>query len=186
MTPERLRDGMPALLSDGFSRLFYDAGTSRLWSLSSGHVRRQWDSAPQRTVVEILMRRWLAESAEASCVFVTREDGHVLATTRRGTTNRWGLPGGRVDPGETPVMAAIRETREETGFEIVVDEVPLYVGPCDDGPLTVTYRARIVGTCARRPEDEDIRVGWVLPKKLQSGPFGAYNAKVLERAQAGA
>ena len=31
---------------------------------------------------------------------------------------RWGLPGGRVDPGETPTTAAIREVFEETGLAL--------------------------------------------------------------------
>lgn len=32
--------------------------------------------------------------------------------------NRWGVPGGKMEKDETPEAAAIRETREETGFDI--------------------------------------------------------------------
>jgi|688.fasta_scaffold68198_4 mutator protein MutT len=32
--------------------------------------------------------------------------------------NKWGIPGGKVDKGETPLQAAIREVKEETGYDI--------------------------------------------------------------------
>ncbi|MDO9588488.1 MAG: NUDIX hydrolase [Brevundimonas sp.] len=46
--------------------------------------------------------------------------GEEVLLIRRGTPPRqgeWSLPGGRIEPGERAVDAALRELREETGVE---------------------------------------------------------------------
>ena len=51
-------------------------------------------------------------------VVCLRDDSVLLI--RRGTPPRqgeWSLPGGRIEPGERAVDAALRELREETGVE---------------------------------------------------------------------
>jgi 8-oxo-dGTP diphosphatase len=54
------------------------------------------------------------------------EDGRVLLTQRPGGTHLehlWEFPGGKVEEGEAPEAALVRELREELGIETVVDEI---------------------------------------------------------------
>lgn len=52
-----------------------------------------------------------------SCgLLVQSPAGWFLAHATR--TPRWDLPKGRIEPGETPVEAALRETLEETGLDL--------------------------------------------------------------------
>ena len=62
----------------------------------------------------------------AATVLLRRRDGKMLMQLRddgRGKVipypNMWNFPGGYIEGGETPLEAAIRETREE--FEISID-----------------------------------------------------------------
>jgi len=50
-------------------------------------------------------------------VIMRNHAGQILLGQRRSGrfAGAWGLPGGKVDRGETLLQAAIRETREETG-----------------------------------------------------------------------
>ena len=49
---------------------------------------------------------------------------------------QWALPGGRIDPGETPAGAALRELHEEVGLELDGDAV---LGLLDDYPTRSGY-----------------------------------------------
>ena len=46
---------------------------------------------------------------------VIMRDGKILACQRK-TSSLWGYPGGKVDTGESPLHAIIREVGEETGI----------------------------------------------------------------------
>ena len=54
------------------------------------------------------------------CVFDER--GRVLLQ-KRGDSENWGFPGGSIELGETPENAAIRELKEETGLDVVVNSL---------------------------------------------------------------
>jgi len=55
---------------------------------------------------------------------VVRRDGEVLLVRQspgHSLAGQWTIPWGRVDPGESPMTAAIREVREEAAIEAVVE-----------------------------------------------------------------
>ena len=61
-----------------------------------------------------------APSAPVPAVGVVCLRGDAVLLIRRGTPPRqgeWSLPGGRIEPGERALEAALRELREETGVE---------------------------------------------------------------------
>jgi 8-oxo-dGTP diphosphatase len=70
----------------------------------------------------------------AVAAVVTDAAGRVLLCQQRHGHRRWSLPGGRVRPGESPVRAAIRDIRAETGMETqIVDLVGIYQLTGGDG-----------------------------------------------------
>ncbi len=64
-----------------------------------------------RTLFTQLTHRTPLVGAEAA-IF---DDEDRLLLIRRADDGRWALPGGLIDPAETPAEAAVREAREESG-----------------------------------------------------------------------
>jgi len=53
------------------------------------------------------------------CILVNKEESHVLMVTPWGGKNKgWSFPRGKVDQSESPLSCAIRETKEEVGFDV--------------------------------------------------------------------
>lgn len=75
-------------------------------------------------------------------------DGRLLLARRpegRPHAGLWELPGGKVEPGESPVAALVREWREELGVEVLEAEPETFVvEERADGPLTLLF-FRVLG-----------------------------------------
>jgi 8-oxo-dGTP pyrophosphatase MutT (NUDIX family) len=70
---------------------------------------------------------------QLSCGIVIVNDAAELLLCHVTGHDHWDLPKGGISPGETPLQAALRETREETGLVIAAD-VLLDLGRLDYRP----------------------------------------------------
>ncbi|TNE64189.1 MAG: NUDIX domain-containing protein [Rhodobacteraceae bacterium] len=100
------------------------------------------------------------------------KNGRLLLTYQAGIHNEFQLPGGGIDPGESPVTTLHREVFEETGWRIAQ---PRFLGafrrfvfmPEYDlwaEKICHIYRAHPVRKLAEPPE-EDHSVHWASPEQ---------------------
>jgi hypothetical protein len=101
-------------------------------------------------------------------------NGRVPATTRDPKNNELvnvGLPGGKVDPGESPVEAAHRESWEE-GWEFAkIDREPFYIQEIDGKPVAwfVGYNPKKL---KNYKEDHRIQNIWSTLDDIKSSGYG--------------
>lgn len=93
----------------------------------------------------------------AAYALITRGEGDareiLLPHWNEGGMGGWTLPGGGVEPGEHPADGAVREVKEETGYDVRltsllgVDSAVLPISARGDElqALRILYRAEILG-----------------------------------------
>jgi 8-oxo-dGTP diphosphatase len=96
------------------------------------------------------------------CGVVLQRDGKYLLVQEKQPKayGLWNLPAGRVDEGETLQEAAVREAKEECGFDVTLGRELLVIHPATDKPVLHAYAAEITGGELAFPEDEILDVQW--------------------------
>ncbi len=100
-------------------------------------------------------------------------DGRVLLIRRGRAPGRgsWTLPGGKLEPGETPAQAIAREVREETGLYVSV-EAELGVVPVTGEGFAYDVREHLCfpedALAAPRPGDDADEARWVPVDDLEA------------------
>ncbi|MGB5546477.1 MAG: CoA pyrophosphatase [Polyangiales bacterium] len=102
----------------------------------------------------------VANAAGEACFVITRR-----VSTLRNHSGQWALPGGRIDEGEDPSQAALRELEEEVGLRCSPDRV---LGFLDDYPTRSGFRITPVVVWAGldvvlRPNPQEVAEAYRVP-----------------------
>lgn len=119
-----------------------------------------------------------AFTPEIVCILYVEGD-HLLGVARRGTTDEWGLPGGKVEKDEAPLDAAVREMFEETHTR------PVGLRKFYRGWSLAQHKVVQVYTADELeglPVQGDAgSVGFISWTDLLNGPFGRFHREVHRR-----
>lgn len=125
----------------------------------------------------------IAKPVPVVCAVIERK-GRVLIAQRppdKLLSLKWEFPGGKVEPGEDPAAAIVREIREELGCAITVAKML--------PPFTHDYKTVVIEmipfACILAPGSPDphphehIAVAWVTPAELRTYDLAAADWPVV-------
>lgn len=114
------------------------------------------------------------EGTATVAVFTKKPDGlYVLVGKRKKEPqkDKWCLPGGHMDPGETPEDAGIRELREETGVSLGKVTYLRHRLEKKEGLIHHYFFARVSPSTKIKAGSDIADVQWMKVKKLEPLAF---------------
>lgn len=114
-----------------------------------------------------------------TALIIDKKNRLVLAVSRKDNPNDFGLPGGKVEPGETPERAIRRELSEETGLT-ALSLKPVYDRTDAPGGNKFCRCFLIEAYYGQVASKEDGVVKWITYDEIKGGTFGYYNTGLLQ------
>lgn len=123
---------------------------------------------------------------------VIHTDDAILMIKRKNQpfADHWALPGGFIDPGETPLQAAIRELQEETGLQITSAEP---VGefktanrdPRMENTWSYAFKLYVKDRATVKAGDDASAAKWVPINKISTLPVAFDHRDIIKKALSG-
>jgi phosphatase NudJ len=114
---------------------------------------------------------------------VARRADRFLLVHERKHGQLWYLPAGRVEPGESLEMAAIRETLEETGVPVEIDGIVRveHTSILDGARVRVIFTARPLDDTPpkRQPDEHSLEARWVTLQEMDPLPLRGYEVREM-------
>ena len=121
------------------------------------------------------------------CGVIENSEGRFLACLRpagKHLGGLWEFPGGKVDPGESPESALVRELQEElaVGVEVGLPLTPVIWSYEERTIRLRPFRCTIVSGELQAIEHE--RLYWCLPEDFNDLPWAAADVPILQEISA--
>jgi len=117
---------------------------------------------------------------------VTGPDDKILITETTKWRGTWGVPGGKVDWGETLEQAVLREFREEVGLALYQVRFALLQEAVNDLQFMHPAHFILINYYARArsntiiPNEEIVRWAWVRPDVALHYPLNTYTRILIQ------
>jgi 8-oxo-dGTP pyrophosphatase MutT (NUDIX family) len=124
--------------------------------------------------------------AELAVIVAVQDAGKVLLTQREDF-EIWCLPGGAIDPGESPAVAAVREVHEETGLTIQITRLVAIISRPNwgvAGRISFVFAANPIGGVLHPDPHEVINLGYFAFEQLPT-PLFLHHERMLEAVAQG-
>ena len=114
-----------------------------------------------------------AKLAAVALIF-NKDKTKLLGVSRKDNHKLFGLPGGKVDVGESMSEGVIREVKEETGLS-VKSSAPIFLREDGEFVAAVYLVTKYEGEVSTK---ESGVVAWITFEDLKQGAFSEYNTKL--------
>jgi 8-oxo-dGTP pyrophosphatase MutT (NUDIX family) len=116
---------------------------------------------------------------------ILNDQGHVLLVKHSYGRLNWEVPGGGSEANESVVETAIREVREETGLQVVAQDMTgIYYAPEDD-MLHFVFRCRLLDAKAIPcPDGDEITDCAYWPPEALPRPISDFTVRRIQDALA--
>ena len=154
-----------------YSRDPYDRERFEQIQAMAAEILAEGAGAPVEDVLSILRLEKGYATPKVDIRVAVFEGGRVLLV-REASDGRWALPGGWADVGDTPSAVAVREAKEESGYDVRVTKLLAVLDKAKHNPsaaLWYTYkiffRGELLGG-APVTSHETAEVGWFARTEL--------------------
>ena len=145
-------------------------------------------------LLDLLERDWLLATERRVIAtvggIVANDAGELLLVRTRKWSGKYGLPGGKIEYGETMLAAYLREIREETGL-LLEDARYLMTQDCIEHPefvyprhfLLINFFSRLAGRPVLKANYESDEIGWYPLSQLAQMDLNQPTRVALEQAR---